>query len=81
MPLFLTPGVGTELGPPDPIAQQWKGRIDQWAAQLKASTRDASEIAAEADALGLRAMPIRDQMDLQWTFIVAGLDQVVCQDD
>jgi len=30
----------------------------------------------EALRQGLAAMPIRDQMQLQWVFIVAGLEQV-----
>jgi hypothetical protein len=30
----------------------------------------------EANEVGLRAMPIRDQMDLQWKFIVAGIEQL-----
>jgi hypothetical protein len=30
MPLFITPGVGEELGPPDPVAVEWKERIEGW---------------------------------------------------
>jgi hypothetical protein len=33
-------------------------------------------VSAAAEAGGLRPMPIRDQMILQWTFIAAGLEQV-----
>lgn len=71
MPLFLTPGVGETLGPPDPVAVVWKDRIDGWR-ELAATDPDAaSEAAVET---GLEAMPVRDQMDLQWTLIRAGLD-------
>ncbi len=75
MPLFITPGVGDSLGPPDPQAEEWKKRIDRWKTDL-ASGRRAEEVKADAAARGLRAMPVRDQMALQWTFITAGLEQV-----
>lgn len=76
MPLFLIPGVGEQLGPPDPVAQEWKDRIAVWTAQLQNDARSADDAATAAAELGLRAMPVRDQMELQWTFIVAGLEQV-----
>jgi hypothetical protein len=65
-----------DLGPPDPVAQQWQKRVDEWSAQLEAHALDESFIENEAHELGLRPMPVRDQMDLQWTFVVAGLEQV-----
>jgi hypothetical protein len=76
MPLFVTPGVGEQLGPPDPVAEEWKNRIEEWTAQLKTGDSESSAIEAEAKKFGLRAMPIRDQMELQLTFIAAGLEQV-----
>ncbi|UCC71994.1 MAG: peptidase [Gemmatimonadota bacterium] len=75
MPLFITPGVGERLGPPDPAAEEWKARIENWKAELEAGAR-AAEVTAAAQAHGLRPMPARDQMILQWTFIAAGLDQI-----
>ncbi len=75
MPLFLTPGVGERLGPPDPVAEEWKGRIADWRDQLAEGTT-SEEIGLAARAAGLRPMPIRDQMILQWRFIVAGLAQI-----
>ncbi len=90
MPLFLTPGVGERLGPPDPAAEAWRERFEAWRAWLV--TKDeagdlegatgaemeakAAAVRAEAEAAGLRQMPVRDQMDLQWTLVVAGLEQV-----
>jgi hypothetical protein len=76
MPLFLTPGVGESLGPPDPVLENWKHQISAWRATLSDPEADRSRIAAEMRAAGLRAMPVRDQMELQWTFIVAGLAEV-----
>ncbi len=79
MPLFTVPGVGATLGPPDPVAEEWKSRIDSWRETLLAGA-DAAEVTAAAGALGLRAMPVRDQMTLQWTFIAAGLEQIQALD-
>jgi hypothetical protein len=79
MPLFLTPGVGVDLGPPDPAAQVWKDRIDGWANQLGAGISDAEAVSTAAKELGLRPMPVRDQMELQLSFIAAGLEQVALE--
>ena len=73
IPLFITPGVGDTLGPPDPIAETWRERIDQWRLCL---TREGTEqeVSREAVASGLRPMAVRDQMELQLTLIAAGLE-------
>ena len=78
MPLFLTPGVGEELGPPDPVAEAWRARIMDWRGRLAAAA-DASTISSEAAAAGVTAMPIRDQMELQWRLVTAGIEQVECE--
>jgi hypothetical protein len=85
MPLFLIPGVGERLGPPDPVADRWKERIEGWRRMLA----DAAEgeravtearVREEAEEEGLRPMPVRDQQALQWTFITAGLGQINSQE-
>ncbi len=75
MPLFVTPGVGDVLGPPDPMAEEWKRRIERWRIRLTADGTDAA-VEREAAAGGLHPMPIRDQMELQLTMVLAGLAQV-----
>jgi hypothetical protein len=75
MPLFITPGVGEELGPPDPVAEEWKTRIARWRSDLAGELKP-DEVREEAATVGLQAMPVRQQMDLQWTLIVAGIEQV-----
>jgi hypothetical protein len=75
MPLFITPGVGDNLGPPDPIAGRWKETTGKWRMRLARGDSDA-EIALEAAESGLRAMDVRDQMELQLTFIAAGMETV-----
>jgi hypothetical protein len=77
MPLFLTPGVGESLGPPDPVLDAWKHRIAAWRAVLSDPASDQGRLAAEMNEAGMRAMPVRDQMELQWTFIAAGLAEVM----
>ena len=73
MPLFITPGVGAELGPPDPVLMRWRERIAGWEARIRAAARVEAEVRGEAERAGLRAMPVRDQMRFQWAFIRAGL--------
>jgi hypothetical protein len=76
MPLFLLPKVGEVLGPPDPEAERWKSRIEKWKVRLRSEPGEADPVREEASVQGLAAMPIRDQMKLQWVFLVAGLQQV-----
>ena len=75
VPLFLTPGAGEELGPPDPAAEAWRARITDWRGRLVTGA-DASTVSSEAAAAGMTAMPIRDQMELQWRLVTAGIEQV-----
>jgi hypothetical protein len=76
MPLFLTPGAGESPGPPDPVLEAWKQRIAAWREAASDSDLDDGQLAAEMFEAGLRAMPVRDQMELQWTFVSAGLAEV-----
>ncbi len=70
MPLFLTPGVGVVLGPPDPALVRWRERIADWEGRLLLAAamgapldRDvAPQVRAEAGRAGLRPMPVVDQM-------------------
>ena len=81
MPLFITPGVGDELGPPDPVLTRWRERVAGWDARLRGAAEGGDEVAArvkaevrgEAARVGLTAMPVEDQMRFQWAFIREGL--------
>ena len=75
MPLFLSPGVGERIGPPDPAAEAWRDRVEDWRTRLAAGA-DPARISDEARAAGIEAMPIRDQMALQWRLVTAGIEQV-----
>jgi len=83
MPLFITPGVGEELGPPDPVGEVWKERRARWHVALRRAEEDAvrSQVATEMRDSGLISMPILDQMRLQWRLISAGLEQVGLEED
>lgn len=72
MPLFITPGVGEVLGPPDPILVRWRERLGIWKTRAT-SGEDPSAISRSAEDSGLLAMAVVDQMRLQWTLVRAGL--------
>ena len=91
MPLFITPGVGDELGPPDPVLTRWRDRIAGWEGRLRGvvgagervvgageevTARVEAEVRGEAARAGLTAMPVEDQMRFQWAFIREGLAAV-----
>ena len=81
MPLFILPRVGETLGPPDPEALRWKERIEGWKAGIGRGEEMKESILREAAEHGLEAMPVRDQMRLQWTLIAAGVRQVQVEAD
>ena len=86
MPLFITPGVGAEPGPPDPVLMRWRERIAEWEVRIGGvgggdeAARTQGAVREEAGKAGLRAMPVRDQMRFQWSFIRAGLRAAVGTD-
>ena len=84
MPLFITPGVGNVLGPPDPALTRWRERIAEWDARLRGvagedgdvAARVEAEVRGEAARAGVRAMPVEDQMRFQWALVREGLGAV-----
>ena len=78
MPLFLTPGVGTQLGPPDPILLEWRERTSDWERRLRAPDGSGAALAvkSEMEDAGFSPMPVADQMFFQWAFISAGVESV-----
>ncbi len=75
MPLFITPGVGETLGPPDPVREAWLERRNRWVSVLRSGADEGvASIEVEIATSGLRPMPIRDQMVLQWTLVAAAID-------
>ncbi len=84
MPLFVTPGVGAQLGPPDPVLARWRERIAEWEGMVRgavdaggeAVARIEAEVRDEAARAGLAAMPVEHQMRFQWAFVREGLGAV-----
>ncbi len=76
MPLFITPGVGKTLGPPDPVGVAWKERIAKW----KATIHSPDTILKDAAYHCLTAMPITDQKYFQWHLIVSSIEQLRIKD-
>jgi len=88
MPLFIAPGIGAEPGPPDPVAERWRGRAERWRAELVTAAEETARLAdvlvrvrEEAREAGLRPMPVSDQMELQWTMVAAGIEQVATAEE
>ncbi len=73
IPLFVLPGVGEQIDPDDPAAEKWRERIEDWRAQL--ATGKSDDVAHDIATSGIRAVPIADQMHLQWETIRAGIAQ------
>ena len=74
MPLFLAPPSSLAAREGRPAYAPWKERLGRWRAAVDAGERTPAEVAREARGLGLRPMPVRDQMALQWTLITAALE-------
>ena len=77
MPLFTLPGVGETIDPIDAVAEEWRERIMKWKLRLDEDGGAEVEIRDEASAAGVRPVPIRDQFELQWAFICAGIEQAL----
>jgi hypothetical protein len=80
MPLFITPGVGDVLGPPDLKAVFWKDKTKEWTERLSSGEPDQI-IDQEAKELKLTSMNVDDQMKLIWRFITAGLYRINVQNN
>ncbi|MGL1936760.1 MAG: M14 family zinc carboxypeptidase [Fibrobacterales bacterium] len=72
MPLFITPGIGDTLGPPDPIGAKWKEHILKWRTGLMSN----ESILDDSYQQGLSAMSIDDQMHFQWHLIATCIEQI-----
>ncbi len=75
LPLFLTPRVGEDPGPPDPEAERWKKRVADWR-RVMVAEGSAASVREDAHRAGLRSMPTRDQLALQWALIATGVELV-----
>ena len=72
----LAPGVGETIEPADSAAEAWKARIMEWKGRIERDPAGETAVRDEAAASGIRPVPIRDQLVLQWRFICAGIEQI-----
>ncbi len=75
MPLFVIPRINHDLQWPDPTLVAWSKQLQHWQLLLAKKQITAREVRQIAHAKGLQAMPLTDQMHLQWTLIWAGIEQ------
>jgi len=81
MPLFIVRKAHSGLPWPDPTLDHWTKQMNQWKSDLHQGRKKAGQVNTEASELGLTAMPVMDQMDLQWTFIWSGIIHRLSQVD
>lgn len=77
LPLFLVPNTEpNNLKWPNPDYEKWKMQFGIWKAELDQGLKTAHQVGSEAAQLGVQAMPVQDQMKLQWAFVCAGLETI-----
>ncbi len=72
MPLFLIPQEKNDLSWPNPEYDKWKDLLERWKMELITGAKTDENVLQEAHHLGLRPMPVEDQMRLQWALVGAG---------
>ena len=76
MPLFVLPQEEKDLSWPNPAFDRWSSQMGLWAAELMTGRLTDDEVRKAALAMGIRPMPAADQMQLQWCFLSAGVEEV-----
>ncbi len=75
IPFFLLPPPEkTALTWPDPAWEEWKAQMGIWRMQLQRGVKTETAIHQAAREMGVKPVPIADQMRLQWLYVCAGLD-------
>lgn len=74
IPFFILPGDGSNGAWPHPVYEFWKNQLETWRAQLLLGRIDDATVNAEAQQLGLQAVPVRNQWRLQWVLVAAGVE-------
>lgn len=80
LPAFILPRKTEDLSWPNPEFDDWMEKIHGWKAQLHLGEKSDAEVNAAARAAGIRPMPVRDQLRLQWRLVAAGAALVAGQD-
>ncbi|MDH3711520.1 MAG: M14 family zinc carboxypeptidase [Cyclobacteriaceae bacterium] len=80
MPLFIVPRISHNLEWPDQTLNSWSQQFQHWKLLLEKDQLTPSQLKREAAAKGLVAMPVQDQMYLQWFYIWSGIEQCLRKD-
>ena len=72
-PFFIFPREKKDLSWPNPEYERRMKRLHEWQAQLQLGKIDDAGLNEAAAAAGIRAMPVADQMRLQWELVAAGV--------
>jgi hypothetical protein len=75
VPLFVLPGVGLQIEPKDPKAEEWRARIEQWRIQV-GDDEAAAHVREDVADSDMQPVAIREQMHMQWAMIRAGVEQI-----
>lgn len=76
VPLFRVPEFDPEAAGDATALRSWKERLGRWRGELGEGA-DPGEVRGRIREAGVRPVPVREQMDLQWTLVAAGLESVV----
>ncbi len=74
IPLFILEGAGKAINPTDPVADRFKSEVLPELQRLMLQDPEKAETLARQE--GLSSMPIRDQLNLQVSFLEEGLNAV-----
>ena len=78
MPLFIVRGMGENIYPNDPVAERWKKVSTRAREAMRGARPKDLALASEIERLFANGevypMLVRDQLELQWTFICAGIE-------
>ncbi len=78
MPLFIIPDLPEKMVFPDPVWNRWNAKLQGWKNTLLSNPKRENEIRQKIKESGIKPMPVNDQMRLQWRFITAAVEQVLC---
>jgi hypothetical protein len=77
MPLFILPDPPADISWPNPVWDRWSYQFASWKAELESGKKTATEVETEAAHAGIKPMPLKDQMLLQWQFFASGVIQAL----
>ena len=77
MPLFILPKENEDISWPNPGLEKWKEKLAHWQHLIVQGKLNENEVDDASKKEGIKGMFVHDQMKLQWTFLIAGIYQVL----